>query len=152
MKNTRYSFLQQDIKNLAKSFIQYSHYLDNKNREIADNHRSLIPVRSMQTQKGITISVLEKNSAWNEKNNSMDDRLIRSKYQSVKNALSNVNIYEPIDLRAFAPDEKRARHKYYRNLRLPFAVEVFEKIHGNNQEKVMSGWRIPELFENRCQT
>ena len=82
----------------------------------------------------------------------MDDRLIRSKYQSAKDALSNVNVYEPVDLRAFAPDEKRAWHKYYRNLRLPFAVEVFEKSHGNNQEKVMIAWRIPELLENRCQT
>ena len=66
--------------------------------------------------------------------------------------MSNVNVYEPVNLRVFAPNEKRARSRYYRNLRLPFPVEVFEKTYGNNQEKVVIGWRIPEVFENRCQT
>ena len=60
MKHSRYSTLKQDIKNFAKSLLQYCSYLDEKNREIVDNHRSLNPVRSLGLQKGITISVLEK--------------------------------------------------------------------------------------------
>ena len=65
-------------------------------------------------------------------------------YTELEEEINKKGLYDPINLREFAPEGKKARYHYYQRLRLPFDVDIFEKSMGNNQHKHMLIWKVPE--------
>ena len=71
-------------------------------------------------------------------------KCLEIEYASLKEKLQKSEFYEAVNLREFAPDDRRAQYMYYQHIRLPFPIEVFERCIGSRQEKHVIGWRVPD--------
>ena len=59
MRQERFHEIKLDISSLKNVLMKYCDYLENKNREIAENHRSIIPIRTIQTQGSFQLKHLK---------------------------------------------------------------------------------------------
>ena len=140
----RFNAITRDMTRLKNVMIKYCDYLQNKAREVGENHRSLVPIRTLQSTQGFQLKRLKKfTTKLSGIVNTGGSSSLIEKYNAVKSVLENKPFYDPVNLREYAPEDKCARCHYYNMLRLPFNVHIFEKSTGNSEKHVFI-WRIPD--------
>ena len=145
MKKSRFERLAWDIKKLSKSLIQYSDYLDNKNRSSNENHACSVPVATLRRGNDSSLKKIEK---YTQKDTGDLRKKLEGKYKELADELSTKGYYEEIDVSDFAPDERKERWRYYKNIRVPFRTYYFEKIVGGSNNKIVYIWKIPDDEED----
>ena len=134
----RNNFLQvhSDITQLKNSVASFAVYLDNKNREMQRNHRSLIPVRSIQTPGNFVV-----------RNINPCKEIVQWKkqyHEELNIKLINSELYDPIDTERYAPELCfRKRSVFFKNMQLIVPVEYAKQCTGNGKSCSFV-WRIPD--------
>ena len=147
--SNRFICLRDDIETLRKSINSYIIYLENKTRCITENHYSIRPVSEIHNRGIWKCKVVQK---YIRKDKLARSTIIDHRYIELKKHIQKLNDYVYCNVREFAPEDRKKRHVFYNQLRLPFTVEVFEKDPGGNKEKFFYLWKVPEAYHDRDRT
>ena len=116
-KYARFDTITSDTMRLKNVMIKYSGYLQNKAREVGENHTSLFPIRTLEATQNFHLKRLNKfTTKLSGATNAGQSNCLIEKYNTVRDVLKNKPFYKQINLREYAPEDKHARHRYYNML------------------------------------
>ena len=98
------------VETLAKCFVDYCDYLDDKNKRIKLNHSALIPVR--QLSDNMSISLLPSS---NFRSNKLDE---------LNSALSASDVFTVVDVGDFCPSDPNKKYKFIQKAKKGHIPEV----------------------------
>lgn len=110
MNLERFSQVKTDIEGLSASIHSYIEFL---------NRRSADPIFTQKSIDNVNVYVVE---ASNETN-----AIVDSIYKGLKDELENTSPYGPLNLKVYAPMDRRKRYLYIKKLKLPFDVQVYKR-------------------------
>ena len=96
-----------DLRQLSKCFVKYCDYLENKNREISENHKSTVPIRTLQSNTGFQLKRLKKYNKRIEDGKNNTEHPWSNIYSELVGMMDKKEFYEPINLQEFSPEENK---------------------------------------------
>ena len=107
MRESRFEDIMFDLRQLSKCVLKYCDYLENKNREISENHKSTVPIRTLQSKAGFQLKRLKKYNKRIEDGQNNTQHPWSNMYSKLEEMMDKKKLYEPINLREFSPEEKK---------------------------------------------
>ncbi len=134
LAHTRWALVYAAVEELAALTSQYTNYLENKSREMQTVHNSSTPIRT--PEKNLSHYALSKSTH--------ASHIIQERYCSLRIALTEAEVNEPVFVNDFSPSLPSKRHMYLKQLSLPFATHVYQYPYGNNLGTLTYIWRTSD--------
>ena len=137
LSRTKWQGVAGAARDLASCLNKYASYLESSTQRVNIMHNMLEPARCPGEGTSSELRRIESSSR---------PEKITNRYKTLEQALSSCDDYgDPLFLPDYAPTDRQERYEYVRELRLPFAVEVFRYHQGGNRGTLSWIWRAIQL-------
>ena len=127
--------LYDAVEEIVSAMKKYLMFLKDCNAKMDDNHSKSKPVRDI-------------NDNWVLSNIDACPNVLKC-YRAPDTFITNVDVYEPIDLINFEPKEKEARRKWIQGLSVSSSLTLFTYRYGNYLGNINIVWKIPDSVNDR---
>ncbi|PKY58409.1 hypothetical protein RhiirA4_449266, partial [Rhizophagus irregularis] len=133
MQQSRFNWLKESLAKFGEILAKYSEYLEHQQIRSKEIKNSLIPI--VDEMEAGSMEIFSANIWRNPAN--------INKYYSLTNKLEEVEVWEPVNVNEFCPNERMRRYRFIEGLNMAFLFKVgLYKYHHGSAQNAVYIWKI----------